>query len=155
MMTEILSPYQLLDVEIFESVVFVNVDMLEHPLSDDRPLTIQQQFILHNSNENDMVCEVQLFIDYKVYHEKIKGSRKKSESVVDLHVALRGLVGVQFEDSVGEEEKNYLLQVNAISLLYAEARSHLVAVTALSPVGKVILPPINPYAFVESSLKTE
>lgn len=150
------SPYTLIDVQVVESSMITNVDLLQHPASDKRPLQIQEQYIrLEEEDGSRKSCELGLFLDYDVYHEKVKGSRKKPKPAVKLHVVLRGLVTALFTDDTSDEEQDYLLRVNATSLLYAEARAHLLMLTALSPAGKVILPPIAPFVLVDKLLKDE
>ncbi len=148
-MTNVLSPYQLIDIQLVESSMVVDVELLEIPTDTERPLDIRCSYKSLELNEGRNVGEQTMCVDYTVYHRRLKGSRKKPRPVVTLRVVLRGLVTAKFEEHMKEEERNHLLKVNAISLLYAEARSHLLAITALSPVGKVLLPPIDPYALVD------
>ena len=55
-----------------------------------------------------------------------------------------------FEEGFPEERKTRVVEANAISLVYGKIRSFIEDLTAQSPIGRQIIPAIEPYALLRS-----
>jgi hypothetical protein len=150
-MLDIQSPYHLNDIQIFESEMKINIDLHSYKLATENlPISMEVTFRKRESSNTHMRGEMLMSVEHQIPHERIKGDRKKPKNVVYLRCSLRGQVTAIFTKEIDEKEREYLLKVNSVSLIYAEVRSHFMNLTATSPVGKVILPTISPYFVVDS-----
>jgi hypothetical protein len=149
-MANVFSPYKLIDTQIIELKIIIDPKLSDLPLSkENNPLSFNHDFTLHTLDDGSYAGQLVLAVNYQIYHAKPKGSRKKPKEVVELHCILRGIISANFDENLKEYEIEYLLHVNATSLLYAEARTIFMQLSARSPVGMIILPTINPYALVD------
>lgn len=55
-----------------------------------------------------------------------------------------------FEEGFPMERKAHIVEANAVSLVYGKIRSFIEDLTAQSPIGRQIIPAIEPYALLKS-----
>lgn len=55
-----------------------------------------------------------------------------------------------FEDGFSEERKERVVDANAVSLVYGKIRSFIEDLTVQSPIGRQIIPAIEPYALLKT-----
>lgn len=65
-------------------------------------------------------------------------------------LAMGGAVAVADNLALEAEEVLAALQLNAVSLFYAAARSHIEMLSSQSPMGRFTVPPIDPQAYINS-----
>jgi hypothetical protein len=145
---ELLSPFEFADSQLLDLKIAIDPQSTEMARGDDS-MNISVGYIPIDTGEDENTGQFNLKVGFKSY-PKTKGKRKrKPKPFIDLSIELRCLVKTRFNDAVPETERNLLMKVNALSLLYGEARTHLAALTALSPAGKVMLKTIDPFEVIE------
>ena len=147
------SPFQLEDAQIVEMQFSVDLEQIEKQVGNESRFSLQIE-VLEGSTEEDSLEEkrqITLGISLDTYPQK-KDKRKKPKQITRMSILARGLVLAVFDADISGEERELALRANGISLLYGIIRGYVSTVTALSPLGKLMLPSINPLAVAEESL---
>lgn len=139
------------------------------------PIQIEQMYVIDSSFHieprpgEDM--EQRIGLDFKITnlsidngHGKITIELSASSELISKDEAAESKMGVSvtvfasassdLPDELGDEQaKDYLL-TNILSMAYAHAKSYIMTLTALSPMGQMILPAILPIEIVRKKNKT-
>lgn len=151
MSTSFISPIQLTQAEIIK---------LSFEVKDDKPIapganakvSIAHEFndTLEQPESNVIAGACMLSVQYEI-EGSLGGEAFTSEC------SIWGVATLRLLDDGSSVDDDYLssawdmLHVNLVSFLYSSARSAIEMITNHSPVGKRILPAINPVVYLESA----
>jgi len=152
----ILYPVIIIDSQLIELSMVVDSDILSQQ-QGELELGIEASFHPVYSADGDPLAgsiQINLSVMYSVFPEEQKDRRRKKQAIIETKCTVRGIV--RTIGTVSDDEEYIVWQrSNALSLMYSEIRAHIVAVSVLSPFGKVIIPPIDPVAYVRHDLGQE
>lgn len=156
MSKELLSPFRLVDVQIIGLNYEVDLDLVEKPISSERPIQIEASFSEYGGQDTTENAALELMLNIKTaINPERQNKRKKVSPIASIDVQARGIVSCLFKEGTPEDEKELMLRANGVSLLYGEMRGHVSTVTSLSPIGRIELPGINPLAIAMDSLEKD
>lgn len=105
----------------------------------------------HKDNFADS-CQVSLRVEMTGHSVKSSKVTKRTKAKFRIEIQIRGLLDGHFADEVPIGDRRLNLYTNAVSLLYGEARSQVAALSAVSALGRVILPTVNPAKIAEDAM---
>jgi HTH-type transcriptional regulator/antitoxin MqsA len=151
MSENVLSPFNLVDTQILEFRMCIDAQRIGQR-RDEMNLSVTSEYIPIKIDEEGDAGQINLAISFDMYPELKPGRKRKQKAIVSLSVTMRCLVKAIFEQDTPDIDKERMFKANGISFLYGEARTHVAAMTSLSPAGKITLPAISPIIIVENEM---
>jgi hypothetical protein len=149
MSEDAISPIKFQDSQIVEMSLFVDTQRTRTGREEEH-LDMTTDFFLIDMDGDSV--QLNLKVEFEVRPEGSSKRKRKPKPLIAVGIGMRCIVSAIFTEDIPREERDFILRVNAISLLFGEARTHVAMLTALSPAGKIMLPTIDPFVIASSAV---